>query len=79
MDTAISAEDRNAIAERMIKHLIEGREAVARTAHAVLPLAEKANDRPRLELLTQRLDIHESNAWMLRSLLKKWPLPGPPQ
>ena len=49
----------------------EGQEAVARTARSVLPLAEKANDQPTLDLLTQRLDIHEKNAWMLRSLLKK--------
>jgi len=58
-------------AERMIAELIEGQEAVARTARAVLPLADAANDQPTLDLLTQRLDIHEKNAWMLRSLLKK--------
>ncbi len=58
-------------AERMVRELIEGQEAVARTARSVLPLAEKANDQPTLDLLTQRLDIHEKNAWMLRSLLKK--------
>ncbi len=58
-------------AGRMIRDLIEGQEAVARTARAVLPLAEDANDQPTLDLLTQRLDVHEKNAWMLRSLLKK--------
>ncbi|MGQ0512448.1 MAG: Dps family protein [Betaproteobacteria bacterium] len=58
-------------AERMIKDLIEGQEAVARTARSVLPLADAANDQPTLDLLTQRLDVHEKNAWMLRSLLKK--------
>jgi starvation-inducible DNA-binding protein len=58
-------------AERMIRELIEGQETVARTARSVLPLAEKANDQPTLDLLTQRLDVHEKNAWMLRSLLKK--------
>ena len=58
-------------AEPMIRQLIEGQEAVARTARAVLPLADDANDQPTLDLLTQRLDIHEKNAWMLRSLLKK--------
>jgi starvation-inducible DNA-binding protein len=58
-------------AERMIRELIEGQEAVARTARSVLPLAEEANDQPTLDLLTQRLDVHEKNAWMLRSLLKK--------
>jgi starvation-inducible DNA-binding protein len=58
-------------AEQMIRHLIEGQETVARTARSVLPVADDANDQPTLDLLTQRLDIHEKNAWMLRSLLKK--------
>ncbi len=58
-------------AEKMVAELIAGQEAVARTARAVLPLAEAANDQPTLDLLTQRLNIHEKNAWMLRSLLKK--------
>jgi starvation-inducible DNA-binding protein len=58
-------------AAQMVKLLIDGQEAVARTARAVLPLADGANDQPTLDLLTQRLDIHEKNAWMLRSLLKK--------
>jgi starvation-inducible DNA-binding protein len=58
-------------AEKMVAELIAGQEAVARTARSVLPLADEANDQPTLDLLTQRLDIHEKNAWMLRSLLKK--------
>jgi starvation-inducible DNA-binding protein len=58
-------------AEQMIKLLIEAQEAVVRTARSVLPLAEKANDQPTLDVLTQRMDVHEKNAWMLRSLLKK--------
>lgn len=58
-------------AEQMVKLLIEAQEAVVRTARAVLPLAEKANDQPTLDVLTQRMDVHEKNAWMLRSLLKK--------
>jgi starvation-inducible DNA-binding protein len=58
-------------APQMVKLLIEGQEAVARTARAVLPVADAANDQPTLDLLTQRLDVHEKNAWMLRSLLKK--------
>ena len=58
-------------AAKMIAELIAGQEAVARTARSVLPLADAANDQPTLDLLTQRLDIHEKNAWMLRSLLKK--------
>ena len=43
---------------------------LARTARALLPLADKANDQPTMDLLTQRLDIHEKTAWMLRSLLE---------
>jgi starvation-inducible DNA-binding protein len=58
-------------AEQMVKLLIEGQEAVVRTAREVLPLAERADDQPTLDLLTQRMQIHEKNAWMLRSLLKK--------
>jgi starvation-inducible DNA-binding protein len=58
-------------AEAMIKLLIEGQEAVVKTAREVLPLAEEADDQPTLDLLTQRMQVHEKNAWMLRSLLKK--------
>jgi starvation-inducible DNA-binding protein len=55
----------------MVKLLIDGQEAVVRTAREVLPLAERADDQPTLDLLTQRMQVHEKNAWMLRSLLKK--------
>jgi starvation-inducible DNA-binding protein len=58
-------------AEQMVKLLIEGQEAVVKTAREVLPLADGAADEPTLDLLTQRMQIHEKNAWMLRSLLKK--------
>src|SRR5688572_24145096 len=58
-------------AEDMIKQLVEGQEAVARTARAVFPAADKAGDEPTADLLTQRLQIHEKTAWMLRSLLSK--------
>ena len=56
-------------AEEMIAILISGNEAVARTARSILPLADDANDQPTLDLLTQRLDVHEKTTWMLRSLL----------
>ena len=56
---------------KMIELLIEGQEAIVRTARSVLPVADKANDEPTLDLLTQRMQIHEKNAWMLRSLLQK--------
>ena len=57
-------------AKDMIRALVSGQEAVVRTARAVFPLAEKAGDQPTLDLLTQRMQIHEKNAWMLRSLLE---------
>ena len=56
-------------AEEMIRQLVEGQEAVARTARKVFPTAEKASDEPTADLLTQRMQVHEKNAWMLRSLL----------
>jgi starvation-inducible DNA-binding protein len=56
---------------QMVKQLIDGQEAVVKTAREVLPLAEGADDQPTLDLLTQRMQVHEKNAWMLRSLLKK--------
>ena len=58
-------------AEEMVKLLIEGQEAIVRTAREVLEVADAANDQPTLDLLTQRMQVHEKNAWMLRSLLKK--------
>ena len=56
-------------AEEMIRQLVLGQEAVVRTARAAFPVADKANDEPTADLLTQRMQIHEKNAWMLRSLL----------
>ena len=54
----------------MVRMLQQGHETVARTAREVFPLAAKADDQPTADLLTQRLDIHEKAAWMLRSLLE---------
>ena len=56
-------------AKQMIKDLVDGQEAVARTARSVFPLVEKVNDQPSADLLTQRMQVHEKTAWMLRSLL----------
>ena len=56
-------------AEDMIRLLVEGNEAVVRTARAIFPAVDKANDQPTADLLTQRLEVHEKTAWMLRSLL----------
>ncbi|MGD9997118.1 MAG: Dps family protein [Ilumatobacteraceae bacterium] len=54
----------------MVRILVDGHEAVARTARSVFPLADKAADEPTADLLTQRLTVHEQAAWMLRSLLE---------
>ena len=58
-------------AEEMIALLVEGQEAVVRTARSIFPVVDKANDAPTADLLTQRMQIHEKSAWMLRSLLEK--------
>ena len=55
----------------MVRILVEGHEAVARTARNLFPLADKAGDEPTADLLTQRLTVHEQTAWMLRSLLEE--------
>ncbi|WP_370527508.1 Dps family protein [Trichocoleus sp. FACHB-46] len=56
-------------ADEMIRLLVEGQEAVVRTARSVFPATERVNDEPTADLLTQRMQIHEKTAWMLRSLL----------
>ena len=57
-------------AQDMIRELVEGQEAVTRTARQVFPVAERAGDQVTMDLLTQRLQVHEKTAWMLRSLLE---------
>ncbi|MDQ8020774.1 MAG: Dps family protein [Moraxellaceae bacterium] len=54
----------------MIRELVEGQEAVVRTARSVFPAAERASDEATADLLTQRIQLHEKTAWMLRSLLE---------
>lgn len=56
-------------AKEMIRQLVIGQETVARTARTLFPLVEDASDEPTADLLTQRMQMHEKNAWMLRSLL----------
>jgi starvation-inducible DNA-binding protein len=58
-------------ARDMIRLLVEGQEAVVRTARKVFPLVDKAGDEPSADLLTQRMQVHEKTAWMLRALLEK--------
>ena len=57
-------------AMEMVRILVQGHEAVARTARSIFPLADRAGDEPTADLLTQRLTVHEQTAWMLRSLLE---------
>lgn len=56
-------------AEEMIVQLVEGQEAVVRTARSMFPVVDAASDEPTADLLTQRMQVHEKTAWMLRSLL----------
>jgi starvation-inducible DNA-binding protein len=58
-------------AREMIRDLVEGQEAVIRTARSLFPVVDKAHDEPTADLLTQRMQVHEKNAWMLRSLLEE--------
>ena len=58
-------------AEDMIRLLVDGQEAVVRTARKIFPVVDKVGDEPTADLLTQRMQVHEKNAWMLRSLLAK--------
>lgn len=55
-------------AHGMLVEMVKGQEAVVRTARNALPVADKANDQPTLDLLTRRMEIHEKNAWMLRAM-----------
>ncbi|SCK10426.1 Dps family protein [Vogesella sp. LIG4] len=57
-------------AQDMIRELVQGHETVCRTARSLFPLVDAASDEPTADLLTQRLQVHEKTAWMLRSLLE---------
>lgn len=63
-------EEEDKSAREMIAHLVKGHEAVIRTARKVLPTADESHDEATADLLTQRIQIHEKTAWMLRSLLE---------
>ena len=67
--TNIEEGDGQESAEEMIRQLAIGQETVVRTAREAFPAADAANDEPTADLLTQRMQIHEKNAWMLRSML----------
>ena len=68
--SSIKEEKGDLKAEAMIRSLIEGHEAVIRTARIVFSMADKAQDQVTMDLLTQRMQVHEKTAWMLRSLLQ---------
>ncbi len=67
--TSIKEEASVPSAEAMIKQLVHDQETVVRTARSIFPVVDKANDEPTADLLTQRMQIHEKTAWMLRSQL----------
>ena len=68
--SSIKEEESVPEATEMVANLVKGHEAVARTARSIFPAAEKANDEPTADLLTQRMQVSEKQAWMLRSLLQ---------
>lgn len=58
-------------ANDMVRYLVAAQEATARTARKLFPIVDAANDQPTADVLTQRIDVHEKTAWMLRSLLEE--------
>jgi starvation-inducible DNA-binding protein len=69
--TSIEEADDVPSAEQMVEQLVKGQETVVRTARSIFPVVERANDQPTADLLTQRMQVHEKTAWMLRSLLEQ--------
>lgn len=67
--TSIKESEKVPKATKMIEELLAGHEIVIQTARKLFPLAEDEHDEVSCDLLTQRLQIHEKTAWMLRSLL----------
>lgn len=68
--TSISEEESVPNATEMIQQLVTGQEAVTSTARSIFPVVDAASDEPTADLLTQRMQLHKKNAWMLRSLLE---------
>lgn len=69
--TSVDEADGQISALEMIDDLLKANETVTRTARSVFPAVEEAHDEPTADLLTQRMQLHEKNAWMLRSMLEK--------
>ncbi|MDX9730131.1 MAG: Dps family protein [Bdellovibrionales bacterium] len=68
--TSIKEDQNIPAAQDMIKNLVEAQETVIRTARSIFPVAERASDETTADVLTQRLQVHEKTAWMLRSLIE---------
>lgn len=68
--TSIKEADGVPDAKLMIQQLLEGQETVVRTAREIFPEVDRVSDEPTADLLTQRMQVHEKAAWMLRSLLE---------
>lgn len=68
--TSISEPEGMLTATEMIQQLVKDQETIVCTARSIFPLADEANDEPTADLLTQRMQLHEKTAWMLRSLLE---------
>ena len=68
--SSIKEEESIPAAQDMIRNLLQAQEAVIRTARSIYPLANKASDETTADLLTQRLQLHEKTAWMLRSMIE---------
>ena len=68
--TAVNEDKDIPAAKNMIENLVQGQETVVKTARSLVPLVNNANDEATADLLTQRIQLHEKTAWMLRSLLE---------
>lgn len=68
--SAVSEDEDEPDATEMIRRLVQGQETVVRTARSVFPVVQRAGDEATADLLTQRMQVHEKAAWMLRSLLE---------
>jgi starvation-inducible DNA-binding protein len=68
--TTLQEETGTPQAEEMVRQLVTGHEAVVRTARNAFTTAEEAEDQVTMDLLAERMQVHEKQAWMLRSLLQ---------
>ncbi|RTO75132.1 DNA starvation/stationary phase protection protein, partial [Enterobacter hormaechei] len=68
--TAVNEDKDIPAAKNMIENLVQGQETVVKTARSLFPVVNNANDEATADLLTQRIQLHEKTAWMLRSLLE---------